>query len=65
MISVEQLTRDYGGSRGVFDLSLSVSKGEAFGFLGPNGAGKTTVIRHLIGFLKPQSGTCKINNLDC
>lgn len=65
MISVEQLTRDYGSGRGVFDLSLSVCAGEAFGFLGPNGAGKTTVIRHLMGFLKPISGRCKINNLDC
>ena len=36
-----------------------------FGFLGPNGAGKTTTIRHLVGFIKNQAGTCKINGHDC
>ena len=64
-IEAEHLTRDYGGGRGVFDLSLSVAEGEAFGFLGPNGAGKTTVIRHLLGFLRPQSGRCRMGAWDC
>ena len=36
-----------------------------FGFVGTNGAGKTTTIRHLMGFLKPQSGSATINGLDC
>lgn len=65
VISIERLTRDYGRGRGVFDVSFAVGQGEAFGFLGPNGAGKTTTIRHLMGFLKPQSGTCRINGMDC
>lgn len=65
MISIEKLTRDYGNGKGVFDLSFSIDKGEAFGFLGPNGAGKTTTIRHLMGFLKVQSGKCTIADLDC
>jgi len=65
VIAIENLTRDYGRRRGVFDVTFSVDKGEAFGFLGPNGAGKTTTIRHLMGFLKPQAGTCAINGLDC
>lgn len=65
MICVEHLTRDYGGKKGVFDISFSMKKGEVFGFLGPNGAGKTTVIRHLMGFIKPKSGICSINELDC
>lgn len=64
-ILVENLTRDYGKNRGVFGASFSIQRGEAFGFLGPNGAGKTTVIRHLMGFLKPQSGKCAIDHLDC
>ena len=64
-IYVENLTRDYGEKKGVFQLSFSVGQGESFGFLGPNGAGKTTVIRHLMGFLKPQRGTCQIKHLDC
>lgn len=65
VIRVENLTRDYGGGKGVFDVSFQVGKGEAFGFLGPNGAGKTTTIRHLMGFIKSKSGKCTINGLDC
>lgn len=65
VIGIKNLTRDYGNGRGVFDLSFSVEKGEAFGFLGPNGAGKTTTIRHLMGFLQPKSGNCTIDGLDC
>lgn len=65
MIEVEHLTRDYGGGKGVFDVSFQVAAGEVFGFLGPNGAGKTTTIRHLMGFLKAKEGSCRINGLDC
>lgn len=65
IIDVEHLTRDYGGGRGVFDVSFQVAEGEVFGFLGPNGAGKTTTIRHLMGFLKAKEGGCRINGLDC
>lgn len=64
-ICVENLTRDYGERKGVFHVSFSIGEGEAFGFLGPNGAGKTTVIRHLMGFLKPQSGSCTVGGQDC
>lgn len=65
VIKVDGLTRDYGGQKGVFDVSFHVDQGEAFGFLGPNGAGKTTTIRHLMGFLKPKAGSCTIDGLDC
>ncbi|GHU69119.1 ABC transporter ATP-binding protein [Clostridia bacterium] len=64
-IKIEELTRDYGNNRGVFDLSFTVDEGEAFGFLGPNGAGKTTTIRHLMGFIKPKQGSAAIGGLDC
>lgn len=64
-MKIENLVRDYGDGKGVFDVSFHVDQGEAFGFLGPNGAGKTTTIRHLMGFLKPKSGSCTINGLDC
>lgn len=63
-IIVENLTKDYGSGRGVFDVSFKVNKGEVFGFLGPNGAGKSTTIRHLMGFSKPQSGFTKILGKD-
>ena len=65
VIRIENLTRDYGDGKGVFDVSFHVNQGEAFGFLGPNGAGKTTTIRHLMGFLKPKSGKCMIDELEC
>ena len=56
VIEVNNLTKDYGSGRCVFDVSIAVNKGEVFGFLGPNGAGKSTTIRHLMGFSKPDSG---------
>ena len=65
VIKIESLVRDYGDGKGVFHVSFHVNQGEAFGFLGPNGAGKTTTIRHLMGFLKPKSGRCIIDGLDC
>lgn len=64
-IIVSHVTKDYGSGKGIFDVSLSVKKGEVFGFLGPNGAGKTTTIRNLLGFIQPQQGTCTIRNLPC
>jgi len=64
-ISIQKLTKRYGTSRGVDDISLKVEKGEVFGFLGPNGAGKTTTIRMLMDFIRPSSGTAKVLGLDC
>lgn len=60
VIEVQNLTKDYGSGRGVFDVSFGVGKGEVFGFLGPNGAGKSTTIRHLMGFSAPDSGQTSI-----
>lgn len=65
VIEIKNLTRDYGGGRGIFDISLSIEKGEAVGFLGPNGAGKTTTIRHLMGFIKCQQGSCTMLGKSC
>jgi len=59
-ITVENLTKSYGQTRAVDDLSFSVEKGAFFGFLGRNGAGKTTTIRMLTGILKPDHGECAI-----
>ncbi len=60
VIEVNDLTKDYGEGRGVFEVSFAVEEGEVFGFLGPNGAGKSTTIRHLMGFSKPDSGETRI-----
>ena len=65
VIKVDNITKDYGSSRGVFDLSFEVNKGEIFGMLGPNGAGKTTTIRQLMGFIKSDKGSAKILDMDC
>ena len=64
VIEVENLTKDYGSGRGVFDVSFHIDEGEVFGFLGPNGAGKSTTIRHLMGFSKPDSGIARIDGRD-
>ncbi|WP_274306952.1 ABC transporter ATP-binding protein [Solibacillus daqui] len=64
IIELQNVTKDYGDRRGIFNIDLLIESGEAFGFVGTNGAGKTTTIRHLMGFLKPHKGTVKIKNLD-
>lgn len=57
VISTRSLTKYYGKTKGVADLTMSVPQGAVYGFLGPNGAGKTTTIRCLLGMLKPTSGS--------
>lgn len=59
-IRVEGLTKSFGDKVVVRDLSMSVKRGQIYGFLGPNGSGKTTTIRMLCGLLTPDSGqgTC-------
>ncbi|MCL2527329.1 MAG: ATP-binding cassette domain-containing protein [Defluviitaleaceae bacterium] len=61
VLQIENLTKDYGHNRGVFDVTFNVEKGEVYGFLGPNGAGKTTTIRHIMGFSRPQKGHTLVN----
>lgn len=63
-ISTQNLTKDYGGGRGLFDLDLEVTQGEAFGYLGPNGAGKSTTIRLLMGFIHATRGSASVLGLD-
>lgn len=64
VIEVRGLTKRYGGSRGVEDLTFEVATGEAFGFLGPNGAGKTTTIRTFLDFIRPTSGAIRVFGMD-
>ena len=65
ILRVQNMTKDYGHQRGVFDLSFGVESGEVMGFLGPNGAGKTTTIRTLMGFIQPDHERVSIKGRDC
>lgn len=59
-IQIEGLTKRFGRTLAVEDLSLAVQPGEVFGFLGPNGAGKSTTIRMLLGLIRPTTGTARV-----
>ena len=60
VVEIKNLTKNYGKSRGITDVSLSIEQGEVFGFIGPNGAGKSTTIRTLLGLIHPTSGSATI-----
>jgi len=64
MIEVEQLTKRYGPTLAVSDVSFRVEKGEVLGFLGPNGAGKTTTMRVITGYLPPTRGKVRVAGFD-
>jgi ABC-2 type transport system ATP-binding protein len=64
VIEIHNLTKKYGSFTAVDDISLTVSRGEIYGFLGPNGAGKTTTIRILAGLSVPTSGTVRVAGID-
>lgn len=62
MLSIYNLTKNYGAFTAVNHLSLHIPEGDLFGFVGPNGAGKTTTIRMICGLLRASSGTVRIGN---
>ena len=64
MIEVSSLTKNYGKSRGIDDISFSIPEGQVVGFLGPNGAGKTTTMNILTGYLSADAGDVKIAGVD-
>ncbi len=64
MIEVNHLVKKFGSLIAVDHLSLKIVPGEVLGFLGPNGAGKSTTMKILTGYLKPTSGTVKVNGLN-
>jgi len=65
VIEIKNLTKYYGKSRGIIDVSFNVEEGEIFGFIGPNGAGKSTTIRTLLSLIYPTSGSATIFGKDC
>ena len=64
MIELKDLTKTYGTYTAVQCLSLSIGRGEIFGFIGPNGAGKTTTIKMMGGVMAPTEGTITIAGID-
>jgi ABC-2 type transport system ATP-binding protein len=64
MIEVEGLTKNYGPTRAVNEVSFSVRRGEVLGFLGPNGAGKSTTMKILTCFLAPTAGRAVVAGHD-
>jgi ABC-2 type transport system ATP-binding protein len=63
-VDIQELTKFYGSSRGIQDITFSIEEGEVFGFIGPNGAGKSTTIRTLLNFIYPTSGRATILGKD-
>jgi ABC-2 type transport system ATP-binding protein len=64
VVEVRDLVKRFGDFTAVDRVSLTVGRGEIFGFLGPNGAGKSTVIRILCGLLEPTSGSATVGGFD-
>jgi ABC-2 type transport system ATP-binding protein len=64
VIEVDHLTKYYGKSRGIVDVSFKEEEGEIFGFIGPNGAGKSTTIRLLLSLIHPTSGSARVFGKD-
>jgi ABC-2 type transport system ATP-binding protein len=64
VIAVENLTKNYGPTRALQGISFGADRGQILGLLGPNGAGKTTTMRIMTGYLRPTSGTVRIDGLD-
>lgn len=64
IIDVSQLTRRFGAKTALDSVSLSIPRGAVFGLVGENGAGKTTLIKHLLGLLRPDSGTVRVFGRD-
>ncbi len=64
MLQITNLTKQFKKINAVDNISFTVKKGDIYGFLGPNGAGKTTSIRMIMGIIKPDNGTIKLNASD-
>lgn len=64
VIEARGLTKDFGRTRALDGLNLTVARGEVHGFLGPNGAGKSTTLRTLLGLIRPTAGTARVFGLD-
>jgi ABC-2 type transport system ATP-binding protein len=64
VISVSELTRQFGAKTALDSVSVSMPRGAVYGLVGANGAGKTTLIKHILGLLRAESGTVRVFGLD-
>lgn len=64
VIKIKSLDKSFGSTKALSGVSLSVNKGEIFGFLGPNGAGKTTTIRCIMDYIRPSGGSISVFGKD-
>lgn len=64
MITIEEVTKNYGAQRVLDDVSLSFSPGESVALIGPNGSGKTTLIKTILSLVRPDRGTISVNEQD-
>lgn len=64
VVEVQNISKAYGQTKAVDDVSFSIKKGEIFGIVGPNGAGKSTTIESVVGLRKPDSGTISVLGLN-
>ncbi|MCC5942804.1 MAG: ABC transporter ATP-binding protein [Balneolaceae bacterium] len=61
MIEIKELKKSFGSLEVLKGINLTIPKGQATGIVGPNGAGKTTLIKTILGLVKPDSGTIRVN----
>jgi len=64
MIKVENLSKSFGATRAVDDVTFEVARGEVLGFIGPNGSGKSTTMRMITGFIPPSAGKVSVCGYD-
>jgi ABC-2 type transport system ATP-binding protein len=64
IVDVQSVTRRFGDKLALDGLTLSIQRGGVFGLIGGNGAGKTTLLKHILGLLRPQSGTVSVFGMD-
>jgi ABC-2 type transport system ATP-binding protein len=64
VVEIQRLTRRFADKTALDEVSLVIPRGGVFGLIGGNGAGKTTLIKHVLGLLRPQTGTVRVFGLD-